>query len=211
MKTLDKLGSKASLEVVGAESDGAQSPPSLTSYLKELPPGPIQTSAPVIRLLVEAWDGLEGSSDGGMRWDKLAGRCESLAWDPPLLSFVIERHGAIVNGSSRAELQYWSVDPESGRAWISKKGRRQLYPMSKRLNVIPLAERVASEIESGTKSEYLNWFADGSVRVRVGKIIPETYAQTTVSRRRRFRDALVNTMASRGWQEIRLHIYKKGS
>ncbi len=38
------------------------------------------------------------------------GRMEDVRWEPPVLSFRIERHGAMGVGSTRAELQNWRVD-----------------------------------------------------------------------------------------------------
>jgi hypothetical protein len=35
---------------------------------------------------------------------------EDLEWNPPMLSFIIERHGAMVLGSTRAENQRWEID-----------------------------------------------------------------------------------------------------
>lgn len=76
-------------------------------------------------------------------------RLEEPTWMPPLLSFVVERHGGTVLGSTRAELQKWWVDPFKAEVVLSKGGWRQLYPMSPRLNVGPLADRVAELVLSG--------------------------------------------------------------
>ena len=63
------------------------------------PPGPLANEEQVETLLVSAWDELEGSEDGGMESYKLKGRMENAAWNPPILSFQIARHGGTVNGS----------------------------------------------------------------------------------------------------------------
>ena len=55
------------------------------------------------RLLSEVWDDL-GGSDCGMAGHKLIGRMEHVEWNPPVLTFTIERHGGTVLGSTRAEL-----------------------------------------------------------------------------------------------------------
>ena len=43
-------------------------------------------------------------------WASKLGRMEKVEWQPPYLTFSIERHGATVKGSTRAELQNWQVD-----------------------------------------------------------------------------------------------------
>ncbi len=45
-------------------------------------------------LLGDCWDRLAGSRQGGMRDHKLVGRTEDMNWQPPILTFSIERHGA---------------------------------------------------------------------------------------------------------------------
>jgi hypothetical protein len=76
-----------------------------------VPPGPI-TAHPetVIRLLTEAWGHLSGSTDTSMEAYARDGGPADLEWNPPILSFTIERHGGTVLGSTRAEKQRWSVD-----------------------------------------------------------------------------------------------------
>lgn len=61
---------------------------------------------------------------------KLLGRMEQVRWEPPVLSFIVERHGETVNGSTRAELQHWEVAVENRTARIVKTGQRQLKPMA---------------------------------------------------------------------------------
>jgi len=87
----------------------------LRIVLRDVPPGKVQDGGHVKRLLVDAWDVFHNHGDGhGLTVLKLSGRIEDLSWDPPNLRFVIERHGRTVNGSSRAELHYWSCDVETG-------------------------------------------------------------------------------------------------
>ena len=91
-------------------------------------------------LLREAWPDLEGSDQEGMAPYKLTeDRIEKPAWEPPVLTFVIERHGGTAQGSSRADLQTWVVDLDAGTANPEITGRRQLRPMSPRLDVRAIA------------------------------------------------------------------------
>jgi hypothetical protein len=95
----------------------------LKRILSAMEPGAIAETAEVERLLAGCWDDLGGVDEGGMQGYKLLNRMEDVVWRPPVLSFVIERHGGTVMGSTRAELQHWSVDVDerttarSGWSW----------------------------------------------------------------------------------------------
>lgn len=90
----------------------------LYDYLSTLAPGAVEDQAELVRHLRASWDALRGSNQSAMATWKLS-RLESPRWEPPLLSFAVERHGAIVGGgSTRAEMQHWVVDPRSGTARI---------------------------------------------------------------------------------------------
>src|SRR5947208_12462125 len=52
----------------------------------------------LVRLLQGCWHNLQGSGETRMAAWKLE-RIEQVRWDPPVLSFVVERHGAAVLGS----------------------------------------------------------------------------------------------------------------
>jgi hypothetical protein len=56
-------------------------------------------------------------------------RIEEATWEDPIFTFVIERHGRTVHGSSRAELQRWTVDLDAGTATTAAShSHRQLTP-----------------------------------------------------------------------------------
>jgi hypothetical protein len=95
-----------------------------------------------------SWDVL-ADDDGGMTGMKLLGRMENVAWEPPKFIFRIERHGATVMGSSRAELQEWTIDLEQRTKTVQTVGRRQVRPMQGRLDAKPIAEEVAAAILTG--------------------------------------------------------------
>lgn len=75
----------------------------LRNHLFTLPKGKISDVSTVESLLAEVWDEFVGDY-GGLAGYKICGRLEELEWDPPILSFTIERHGTMKYGSSRAEL-----------------------------------------------------------------------------------------------------------
>src|SRR5713101_1397585 len=98
--------------------------------------------------------------------DKLY-RLEDLEWNPPVLSFVIERHGGTVKGSTRGKLQLWQVNLEKGIAQCNPNySFRQLTPRDPALRVEPIAEEIAHLIKEKKENEKLKWNADRA-RVRV--------------------------------------------
>jgi hypothetical protein len=120
---------------------------------------------------------------------------------PRTLRFVLERHGGTVNGSTRAALHHWEIDIDAWTARIVKERHRQLYPQSPRLDVQPLADRVAEAILNQAEHPWITRKPDGSVRVNIGAIIPAGDQRTTVARRKRFRTALARRLNPHGWQE----------
>lgn len=175
---------------------------SLRAHLAGLPPGPISDATKVQRLLADAWDCLAVPHDGGMKPNKLYGRMEDVRWSPPILKFVIERHGGTVLGSTRAELQSWSVDVEAGVATQLRDGRfRQLQPAQPRLDVKPLVDAIAAAILRGADDPRLKWSENRkTVHVQIGAVIPDAgFQQTTAGRRKRFRTHLSSKLSEAGW------------
>lgn len=176
--------------------------PQLYDYLSALPVGPVEDQVQLLRELQACWDDLRGSDRSAMATWKL-NRLENPLWEPPLLSFAVERHGAVVaGGSTRAEIQHWVVDAKSGTARIQQTGRRQIRPAGPRLDVRPLVEQIADAISEGADDDRLKWSDDRHVvKVAVGEIIPDDgFRQTITGRRKRFRTALDTRLAEMGWQ-----------
>jgi len=74
----------------------------LLEYLVSIQAGPISDTAQLETLLAACWDEFAGSEAEGMAGYKLHGRVDDVHWDSPVLTFVIERHGETVLGSTRA-------------------------------------------------------------------------------------------------------------
>jgi hypothetical protein len=163
----------------------------LEDALAGLPEGPLEPPHDaVVRSALELnWDDLDGSEEEGTTMGKIH-RAEDLRWSPPYLTFSLERHGATVKGSTRAELHHWTVDVEAETARITNRTRRQLYRQSKPLKVEPIAQQVADRIRSGEIHETLRWTDPDTVSININIVIPETTRQTTTSRRKRFYEAL---------------------
>ena len=161
--------------------------------------------------MVSCWGEFEGSAAEGMEAYKLKGRMEDVVWEPPLLSFRIERHGGTVVGSTRAELQRWAIDTEEASASCGIAGHRQLYPTSPRWDARPAAEEVVGLVVGRQDNELLKWRPDGSVRILVGKILPAGSAkkQTLEGRRKRLRVAVEELLGKEGWQKVGVHTFRR--
>lgn len=173
---------------------------SLHSFLKELPTGEIQDSDAVCSLLQDCWDLLEGSHDEKTFSTKIQ-RAEGMSWNPPILSFALERHGGTVNGSSRADLHYWYVDVEQGTASIETGKYRQLRPELPRMDTNVLAKEVAERILNRLEHSTLEWNTEQDyVVIKISEIIPtNASAQTTTARRKRFNNTLEAIMVENKW------------
>lgn len=183
----------------------------LRDFITTTPPGPISDTADLERLLAACWDEV-GGDDGGMTGDKFLGRMQQVAWEPPILTFTIERHGGTVQGSSRATLQEWILDVEKMTARCIEKGIRQVKRPQLRLDVRLLAEEIAKLILLRQEDYRLKWYDDGRVRVLVGKVLPDGSAvtQTLAGRRKRFRAALRERLVVEGWKDVGVNVYGQG-
>ncbi len=178
----------------------------LRRCLMKLGPGNVQGSEvrEVENLLAELWFDLAGRFEGGMVGYKLHGRTEGLFWNPPELSFTIERHGGAVMGSVYAELQHWVVDVSKGSAWVQSGGRRLIGRRAKPLKVVPLVEEVVELVGARANDARLKWQTPDRVRIMIGQIIPSesAVAQTLQGRRRRFSNELEKQMRAMGWEKV---------
>ena len=173
----------------------------LRQWLVARAPGDVEDWQALAPLLRGAWDDIAGSGATQMDAWKLD-RLEQPRWDPPLLSFEIERHGAMVGGgSTRAEVQTWTVDVDAGSAQWQTLRRRQVEPMARRLDVKPLAEKVAALILGDADDVRLRWTKDRrAVMVVTANVLPPAFQQTTKGRRRRLQQAMAERLAPHGWR-----------
>lgn len=173
-----------------------------------------ETRLTLVEMLKDSWGHLDGSDAEGMRVQKID-RIEELHWDPPLLRFAIERHGGTAMGSTRGELQEWTVNVKEGTASCMESGFRQLEPMAKALKVAPVVKELVQLIEEGSDDQRLKWSADGQrVTVSLRKAIDTAevqqgaiseYKQTTQGRSKRLGRALRAELERRGWRLLSGH------
>jgi hypothetical protein len=183
----------------------------LKKHLFALAPGEIAETGRVTALLAGCWHEFVGAESQRMHAGKL-GRTENVRWEPPVLSFRIERHGAMGVGSTRAELQDWRVDLDRKTAQCeSNRGYRQALPRAEGVRIEPIAEELAESIIAGRVDQRLKWQGGETVRVLMAKVFPydSGYMQTVTGRRKRLRAALEPLLARNGWRENRRDVYSK--
>jgi hypothetical protein len=166
-------------------------------------PVPEELRPSIERLLMDAWDGLIGSNIEGMAGRKVLARTERMVWQPPILSFVIERHGALVGGgSTRGELQRWQINTLTAETECSRTGHRQLRPASRPLKLTGIADDVVGAIvRHEANNPAVVWLSDNRVRVIPSQIaeLQSGFKQTVEGRRKRFIAAVDGRLAELGW------------
>jgi hypothetical protein len=177
----------------------------LKNQLAGLGNGPISDSTEVERLLAGSWHELAGSNKGGMEGYKLNGRMENVVWNPPILKFVVERHGGTTLGSTRAELQHWEVNLDAGTAEITKTGHRQLKTMAARVSIKGMAEEIAQAILEGNDDK--RFFIDshnGDLVVNASSMFStgSGYNRTVEGRRMSLCKYIEAILAEHGWRKV---------
>lgn len=157
--------------------------------------------------VVQNWGSFAGGYEGGMTPKKLVGRMENAEWNPPIFRFQIERHGGLMMGSSRAEVQIWQVDLDNMTADIIAVGHRQIRPMAPRIYINPIVAETVDAILNRKSHDRIKWINDNEVRVLTCEIFPARSAvqRTLDDRRSRFRAGLSNELAQVGWRCQRGH------
>lgn len=184
----------------------------LRQFLQKIPPGtiPAERQPDLWSVLYDVWDKIEGGAKGKMTKDKIY-RAKTMEWSPPILSFVVGRHGAFVNGSSKEEFVGWNVDVSTGKAVSYDNGYRQLRPKDRILDVKVLVANIVTALSSGQDHGAITRKSDAEIALHVGVIIPDVWPKQTVAgRRKRFRTELVKMMAIHGWipkQKSRAYIF----
>ena len=176
----------------------------LIDYAESLSPGELSVDERkiLINLLSKSWDELQGSSAEKTTFDKLF-RAENLRVDYPMIYFELERHGGLVNGSTRADIHRWEINLEQSKAILRSRTYRQVSSLDKRYNATEAARMVSKNIINGEDHEYLTWDAEKTrVTVILNKIVPSSYSRTTQGRNKRFREELQEMMNNTGWDRV---------
>jgi hypothetical protein len=145
-----------------------------------------------------------------MTAEKLLCRMENVKWDPPFLSFEIERHGGTVLGSSRAEIQRWTIDLDRCTADCRGGSYRQIHKRNPPLDVGRIASEIAASIGAGKPDARWRFDRQGRIHVIAGIAIPaDGPRQTLIGRRKRFRQALCRSLEAIGFKELSAYRFQK--
>jgi len=176
----------------------------LQTWMRTVPAGEINNTLALEELLSDCWGELRGDT-GGMAGYKLKNRLEDAKWDPPILSFAIERHGGIVMGSGYAEIQDWKVNLDDGTATLERPySPRKRWVVGHRnspLKVGPIAAEIGELIVKGKQDPRLKWKSPNEAKVVIGVVVPDNCPQQTLTgRRKRFKKALQEYLNPYGWE-----------
>jgi hypothetical protein len=182
----------------------------LVKYLNSIPGGPVKDPTILATLLAECWEEFQGCDQENMTANKLF-RMEDVHWQPPLLKFVLERHGGTVHGSSRAELHTWELNLDTRVAGCAGGRYRQLTPRQAVLDTHPIAKEIAQLIIGGKADERLKWNPDGTVRVLMAEILPtgSVPKQTLNARRTRLRNQLDELLSQASYEKVQANVWQK--
>jgi hypothetical protein len=88
----------------------------LREILAGIPPGPVPAAEVrlIETLLSECWPDPGPEAGALLNAWKIPGRTEKLVWDPPILTFRIERHYGWQVGFEHSQVQQWSLDLSDG-------------------------------------------------------------------------------------------------
>jgi hypothetical protein len=137
---------------------------------------------------------------------------EDVRWDPPVLSFTIERHGGMALGSTRAELQNWRVDLDRKMAVCeNRQSYRQKRARADGIRMELIARELADGIVARRSDRRFKWQGTETVRVLIAEIFPSDsgYKQTVTGRRKRLRTLLEPLLREKGWHQVKRDIYTK--
>lgn len=181
----------------------------LTRILEEFDEGPVHTDHPQFKQLewhlIHAWEHFLGGDEEGMEGSKILNRLEDVTWTPPsTLTFWIERHGATMQGSTRADLHQWTVDVSARTARITRNRKRQLSSSKPRLDAKNAAELLVTKISAREDDDMLHWISSqrDEVRVLLGQIATSdgaTAKETIQGRVKKLRHALALALEPHGW------------
>lgn len=151
--------------------------------------------------LAEHWDQLDKYVEGGMRGVKVVGRTEQMEWQPPVLSFKIERHPGKALGSSRDKLQHWRLDTANCVATFNGDSYRQKRPKNRMPDVESIAREMTPLILERREDDRLHWTHKGKVEILSDRILEGQYVpkETLEGWRKRLRKAVLRLIEPQGW------------
>jgi hypothetical protein len=175
----------------------------LREYLSDREPGPVTDVETLLMHVYNCWPHLARYDRSKMHEGKL-GRMEDPQWNPPVVSFRIERHGGAALGSVNAELQLWKVNVDECTAEWEPGGTRRIRPAGPRFDIKGEASRLAEHIRNGNEDDCLKWLTDHRrVQVHTHRALPKGGPRRTrKGRRQRLQDWLDRELEPDGWRRV---------
>lgn len=168
--------------------------------------------------LAECWECFDGHHLERMEARKLD-RAEKVRWEPPELTFTIERHGGTVLGSTRGELQHWCIDVMQARVFVSTSGHRQLTPAAKPLKLEATADDVARVVRDGSDDERVRWDQQRTkATVNVSQALAQLERQegnrshseqTRAGRAKRLQRMIDDRLRPVGWRHLGRNVFTR--
>jgi hypothetical protein len=170
----------------------------LRVLLRRNGPGPIFDVEAARNALSDAWDECAGGDRTKLGAYSVAS-AQKLEWNPPLLTFLVDRHGGAAFGPSGAERQSWTIDLDAQTAEVVTTVYWQLRPGTPAFGVGAAARGIAVAVAAGAARPGLVWSSPESVRVILSAFMPPGPMRTTDVWRKRLRIALDAEMDGLGW------------
>jgi hypothetical protein len=175
----------------------------LEKILYGLNPGivPMDLKEAILKLLERGWNELDGSLCEGMEPRKVRRAEDPIEWYSPNLYFLLERHGATVLGSTRAEMQRWEINLKDRLAEPEKAGLRQLRKMDSRWPAKTVAEEIARIILNGVPDRRIQKTKNGKIKLISSEVFPpSTNKMTRQYRSRKFYRELMEILEPYGFE-----------
>ena len=171
-------------------------------------PGPLDKK-PVAAVIEPIWHSLPGSAETRMSAYKLA-RMYDVQWDPPRLYFKMVRHGGMQYGSTRGEVQRWTVNVEAEWVSVEPIGYSQVIERDSPLKTGPIAGEIVAAVLAATPDPGYQWKPDGTLQISVGKSIPKGSPKRTIETRQKWLSGDVRKrLEAAGYKWLRANQYER--
>jgi hypothetical protein len=166
----------------------------------------------VQRCLIDAWPELEGSDEESTTKGKLSNRIEELSVNDCFLTFKLERHGGTVQGSTRADVHWWTVDLAKGEATITRKSPRQVRKASPPFPFKEVCQEVVEAVRAGVPHQSIDWKGADRFKLLMGNLVPcGGIKQTTSGRRKKLREFIEAALGPLGWIQEKPNFFHRSA
>jgi hypothetical protein len=184
----------------------------LLEYLDKIPPGEVPQGHGedfLCEMISETWAELGITEVDGLplpaeKIDNTVHKFSKVEWTPPVISFELERHGAIVGGGSiDAEIYRISLDLKTDAPSRSRPSKRRVKKARPPMDLKKKAEEVVQAVLEEGDHPGIQEKGD-LVMIKIGKFIPGggVAKETLSSRRKKVRGHADEALAELGYEKI---------